>query len=124
MYSGSLDISRDVVDVRDVARAMIQILNTAPSGQVYNICSGKSYTFRELVDMLVEIADVSVDFRFDPAYERTNDIPLLIGDPTKVNEIGWKPMISIEDSLTDLFNEMVVRRRTELKLGMGKDLPL
>ena len=124
VYSGSLDISRDVVDVRDVARGMIQILNTAPSGQVYNICSGKSYTFRELVDMLVEIADVSVDFRFDPAYERTNDIPLLVGDPTKVNEIGWKPMISIEDSLTDLFNEMVVRRRTELKLGMGKDLPL
>lgn len=124
VYSGSLDISRDVVDVRDVARGMIQILNTAPSGQVYNICSGKSYTFRELVDMLVEIADVSVDFRFDPAYERTNDIPLLVGDPTKVSEIGWKPMISIEDSLTDLFNEMVVRRRTELKLGMGKDLPL
>ena len=33
-------------------------------------------------------------------------------------------MISIEDSLTDIFNEMVVRRRTELKNGMGKDLPL
>ena len=124
IYSGSLDISRDVVDVRDVARAMIQILKTSESGQVYNICSGKAYTFRELVDMLVDIAGVSVDFRFDPAFERTNDIPLLVGDPTKINELGWKPMISIEDSLTDLFNEMVVRRRTELKNGMGKDLPL
>ena len=38
--------------------------------------------------------------------------------------LGWKPMISIEDSLTDLFNEMVIRRRTELKMGLGKDLPL
>lgn len=124
IYSGSLDISRDVIDVRDVARGMIQILNTAESGQVYNICCGKSYTFRELVEMLVDIADISVDFRFDPAFERTNDIPLLIGDPTKINNLGWKPMISIEDSLTDLFNEMVVRRRTELKMGMGKDLRL
>ena len=74
--------------------------------------------------MLVDIAGVSVDFRFDPAYERINDIPLLVGDPTKINELGWKPMISIEDSLTDLFNEMVVRRRTELNNGMGADLPL
>ena len=57
IYSGSLDISRDVVDVRDVARAMIQILKTSESGQVYNICSGKSYTFRELVDMLTRSSD-------------------------------------------------------------------
>ena len=74
--------------------------------------------------MLVDIAGVSVDFRFDPIFERTNDIPLLIGDPTKIMSIGWKPMITIEDSLTDLFNEMVVRRRTELKMGYGKDLRL
>ena len=124
IYSGSLDVSRDVVDVRDVARGMIQILNTAPSGEVYNICCGKSYTFRELVEMLVDIAGMSVDFRVDPAYERSNDIPLLIGDPTKITGIGWKPMITIEDCLTDLFNEMVVRRRTELMNGMGKDLRL
>jgi GDP-4-dehydro-6-deoxy-D-mannose reductase len=124
VYSGSLDISRDVVDVRDVARGMIQILDTAPSGEVYNICCGKAYTFRELVEMLVDIAGVSVDFRFDPIFERSNDIPLLIGDPTKISNIGWKPMITIEDSLTDLFNEMVVRRRTELKMGYGKDLRL
>ncbi len=124
IYSGSLDVSRDVIDVRDVARGMIQILNQADSGEVYNLCCGKSYTFRELIEMLVDIADVSVDFRFDPGYERSNDIPLLVGDPAKVMEIGWKPMICMEDSLTDLFNEMVLRRRTELKLGMGKDLRL
>lgn len=124
IYSGSLDVSRDVVDVRDVARGMIQILNTADSGEVFNLCCGKSYTFRELVEMLVDIADVSVDFRFDPAYERSNDIPLLIGDATKVTNFGWKPMITIDDCLTDLFNEMVVRRRIELKEGMGKDLRL
>ena len=100
------------------------VLNTAEAGETFNICSGKSYTIRELVEMLIDIADVSVDFRFDSKYERVNDIPLLIGDPTKMTNLGWKPMISIEDSLTDLFNEMVIRRRTELKMGLGKDLPL
>ena len=56
VISGSLDISRDIVDVRDVARGTIQILNSAESGEIFNICSGSSYTFRELVDLLVEIA--------------------------------------------------------------------
>ncbi|MCQ2090253.1 MAG: GDP-mannose 4,6-dehydratase [Fibrobacter sp.] len=124
IYSGSLDVSRDIVDVRDVARGMIQLLNQADSGEVYNICCGKSYTIREVVEMMVDIADVNVDFRFDPGYERRNEIPLLIGDPSKVMDTGWKPMISMEDSLTDLFNEMVQRRRIELKMGMGKDLRL
>ena len=124
IYSGSLDISRDVIDVRDVARGMIQLLNQSEPGEAYNLCCGKSYTFRELTEMLVDIAGVSVDFRFDPGYERSNDIPLLIGNPEKAMSMGWKPMISIEDCLTDLFNEMVLRRRTELKLGMGQDLRL
>ncbi|MCF0222498.1 MAG: GDP-mannose 4,6-dehydratase [Fibrobacter sp.] len=124
IYSGSLDVSRDIVDVRDVARGMIQILNQADSGEVYNICGGKSYTIREVVEMMVDIADVNVDFRFDPGFERRNEIPLLIGDPSKLLGTGWKPMISMEDSLTDLFNEMVQRRRIELKMGMGKDLRL
>lgn len=124
IYSGSLDISRDVIDVRDVARGMIQLLNQSESGEVYNLCCGKSYTFRELTEMLVDIANVSVDFRFDPGYERSNEIPLLIGNPEKAMSMGWKPMISMEDSLNDLFNEMVQRRRTELKMGMGRDLRL
>lgn len=124
IYSGSLDISRDVIDVRDVARGMIQLLNQSEPGEAYNLCCGKSYTFRELTEMLVDIAGVSVDFRFDPGYERSNDIPLLVGNPEKAMSKGWKPMISIEDCLTDLFNEMVLRRRTELKLGMGQDLRL
>ena len=69
IYSGSLDISRDVIDVRDVARGMIQLLNQSEPGEAYNLCCGKSYTFRELTEMLVDISGVSVDFRFDPVFQ-------------------------------------------------------
>ncbi|MBP5247390.1 MAG: GDP-mannose 4,6-dehydratase [Fibrobacter sp.] len=119
IYSGSLDVSRDVLDVRDVARGLIQVLQAGKPGDVYNICSGKSYTFRELTEMLVDISDADVDFRFDPSKERTLDIPLLIGDPEKIMELGWKPMITIEDCLVDLYNEMIVRLKMEKDLKMG-----
>lgn len=119
IYSGSLDVSRDVLDVRDVARGLIQVLQAGKPGDVYNICSGKSYTFRELTEMLVDISGADVDFRFDPSKERTLDIPLLIGDPEKIMELGWKPMITIEDCLVDLYNEMIVRLKMEKDLKMG-----
>ncbi|MDY6283741.1 MAG: GDP-mannose 4,6-dehydratase [Hallerella sp.] len=119
IYSGSLDVSRDVLDVRDVARGLIQVLQAGNPGDVYNICSGKAYTFRELTEMLVDISGADVDFRFDPSKERTLDIPLLIGDPEKIMELGWKPMITIEDCLVDLYNEMIVRLKMEKDLKMG-----
>ena len=119
IYSGSLDVSRDVLDVRDVARGLIQVLQAGNPGDVYNICSGKSYTFRELTEMLVDISGADVEFRFDPSKERTLDIPLLIGDPEKIMELGWKPMITIEDCLVDLYNEMIVRLKMEKDLKMG-----
>ncbi len=117
IYSGSLDVSRDVLDVRDVARGLIQVLQAGNPGEVYNICSGKSYTFRELTEMLLEIAGVDVDFCFDPSKERLFDIPLLVGDPSKIMELGWKPLITVEDCLEDLYNEMIVRLKMERELG-------
>lgn len=116
IYSGSLDVSRDVLDVRDVARGLIQVLQAGNSGEVYNICSGKSYTFRELTEYLVDIAGVDVDFCFDPSKERTLDIPLLVGDPAKITALGWKPLITMEDCLKDLYNEMVVRLKMEREM--------
>ncbi|MDR1760780.1 MAG: GDP-mannose 4,6-dehydratase [Fibrobacter sp.] len=116
IYTGSLEISRDVVDVRDAARGMIQVLNTCESGEVYNICSGKSYTFRELAELLVDIAGVNVDFLLNPNLERSNDIPLLVGDPGKIMALGWKPLIGIEDCLNDLFSEMIIRSKMEREL--------
>ena len=114
IYTGNLDVARDIVDVRDVARAMIMVLNTCESGSVFNICSGKAWTFRELTDMMIGLTGMHVDLRIDPSLERQNDIPLLVGDPSKIMDLGWKPLISIEDSLTDLYNEMVQRCRLEV----------
>ena len=43
----------------------------------------------------------------------------MIGDPEKIMELGWKPMITIEDCLVDLYNEMIVRLKMEKDLKMG-----
>lgn len=112
IYTGNLDISRDYLDVRDMARAMALLLKRGESGQTYNVCSGKVRTIRDLVQFLIHLSGCPIEIRIDPSLERAVDIPLLAGSPEKLMTLtGWKPMISLEDSLRDLYGEIKARMR-------------
>jgi GDP-4-dehydro-6-deoxy-D-mannose reductase len=112
IYTGNLDVSRDYLDVRDQARAMALLMKRGEAGEAYNICSGKVRTIRDLVQFLIGLSGCPIEIRIDPALERFIDIPLLAGSPEKFMALtGWKPMISLEDSLRDLYSEIKTRRQ-------------
>ncbi len=110
IYTGNLDVSRDYLDVRDQARAMVLLMKRGVAGEVYNVCSGKVRTIRDLVQFLINLSNCPIEIRVDPGLERSIDIPLLVGSPEKLIHLtGWKPMISLEDSLRDLYMEIKLR---------------
>jgi GDP-4-dehydro-6-deoxy-D-mannose reductase len=110
IYTGNLDVSRDYLDVRDQARAMTLLAKRGVNGEIYNVCSGKARTLRDLVQFLIGLSKCPIEIRVDPSLERPLDIPLLVGSPEKLIALtGWKPMISLEDSLRDLYNELKIR---------------
>lgn len=110
LYTGNLDVSRDITDVRDLARALVLLMNTARSGSIYNACCGRIHCIRDLVELMAEQQGLDVEIRRDPDRERQIELPLLMGSPEKLmNATGWKPVISMEDSLLDLFAEMEIR---------------
>jgi GDP-4-dehydro-6-deoxy-D-mannose reductase len=112
VYAGNLDVSRDFLDVRDLARALVLALNKGAPGSLYNVCSGRIRTVRELVEMMIETCGVDVDIRRDPVRERGNEQPLLMGSVDKLmQETGWKPLIDMEDCCRDLLGEMRRRMR-------------
>jgi GDP-4-dehydro-6-deoxy-D-mannose reductase len=113
IYTGNLDVSRDYLDVRDQARAMTLLMKRGVTGETYNICSGKVRTIRDMVQFLINLSGYPIEIRVDPALERHIDIPLLAGSPEKFMALtGWKPMISLEDSLRDLYAEIQTRRNS------------
>ena len=110
IYTGNLDVSRDYLDVRDQARAIAMLAKRGGAGEVYNVCSGKARTIRDLVHYLIGVSGCPIEIRIDPSLERAIDIPLLVGSPEKIMTLtGWKPIISIEDSLKDLYSEIKIR---------------
>lgn len=100
---GNLDVKRDFLDVRDVCEAYIALLERGTRGETYNVCSGKSFVIRELLDQLCEISGVDVEVEIDPGRLRPADTPELRGDNGKIRaDTGWSPRTPIADTLRAL----------------------
>ncbi len=100
---GALDLKRDFCDVRDVARAYVALLERGRRGAVYNVCSGVSWSLRDLLDRMIRMAAVEVEIRVDPERVRPADIEELRGDPSKIiRDTKWRPRISIDETLSSL----------------------
>jgi len=122
LYAGDLEVERDYVDVRDVARAYLLLLDGGMPGEAYNVCSGTPSPARHLADELIHIAGGSIQIRLDPRRERSAEIPMLLGASDKIRqEVGWVPAISLRESLGDLWREKVGRFKTERALRKGQE---
>ncbi len=95
---------RDFVDVRDGARALLELSRRELCG-TYNLCSGRGTTIAALVETLSRLARVAVKVRQEPGLERPADPPALVGDPQRLREaIGFEPAIPLSRSLEDLLD--------------------
>ena len=102
---GNLESRRDLTDVRDTVQAYRALADRGSPGTAYNVCSGRAYRMRDLLETLVARARVEVEVRTDPERLRPNDTPLLLGDPSRIKQAtGWEPRVPIEQTLADLLD--------------------
>jgi GDP-4-dehydro-6-deoxy-D-mannose reductase len=103
MQVGNLEARRDLTDVRDTVRAYRAIAERGQPGRAYNVCSGRAVAIRDVLEMLLARARVSISIVVDPTRYRPNDQPLVVGDPTRIRtELGWSADIPLERTLDDL----------------------
>lgn len=111
---GNLNVWRDFTDVRDVVRAYTLLMEKGQPGEAYNICSGHAYSIKEMLDLLLEMSNVSIEVLTVPSRMRQADNPKLLGDNTKLRkQTGWKPQIPIKNTLEDLLNHWRSKVRNE-----------
>jgi GDP-4-dehydro-6-deoxy-D-mannose reductase len=100
---GNLDAQRDLTDVRDVVRAYVALMKAGATGGVYNVASGVGRSVRSVLDALVARSRVPVRVETDPARMRTNDVPVLVGDFSRLaHATAWHPTVSFDQMLDDL----------------------
>lgn len=100
---GNLSPRRDVTDVRDVVRAYRLVAERGEAGEVYNVCSGRALAVSELLERLVDLARCDVEVVFDPALARPVDVPVLLGDSSRLAALtGWAPEVDLGQTLADV----------------------
>jgi len=105
IHVGSLDAVRDFTDVRDIVKAYWLSVEKGKPGEVYNICCGKGYPIKEVLNMLLSFTEKKIKIERDEKRMRPSDVPLLTGNYAQFEELtGWKPEIPFETTLEDTLN--------------------
>jgi len=102
MQVGNLEARRDFSDVRDIVDGYR--LAALKGEGLYTFCSGRAVSIRSLLDRLIDLAGIAVDVATDPARLRPAETPEIVGSYAKAErELGWRPTISLERSLGDIY---------------------
>jgi nucleoside-diphosphate-sugar epimerase len=97
---GNLDVWREFMDVRAVAWSYRRLLETTQGGDTFNICAGKAYSLREVLDIMADIAGYAIEVSVNPAFVRDNEIRHLEGDPARLEaRIGSVPHHELTNTL-------------------------
>ena len=103
---GNLEAVRDITDVRDVVRAYRLLAQHGQPGQAYNVCSGRGMKVADIARGFLALARRPLELRIDPALVRAVDVPVLVGDPAKLEEAtGWVPELPFDRTLVDVLDE-------------------
>ena len=98
---GDVTAVRDFMYVDDHVNAYLTCLeNEKAVGGVFNFCTGRGVSIRELVDMIATILNVEATIIPSTIPQRPLDMRVLIGDNSKAKEVlGWEPKFTLEQGL-------------------------
>ena len=94
---------RDYVNVRDVASAIFAAFNDTRGCNVYNVCSNRSLSVKEITEIINNSINNKVQFEFSES-DRPNEVDETVGSYEKIHDsLGWTPKISFEDGIREIF---------------------
>lgn len=102
---GSLEARRDYIDTRDIADAMLAVLDSPTGYQVFNVGTGVAHSVADIVATLGRLLGRSIEILQDPARLRPVERMLLVSDISRIRQVtGWAPRVTFEETLRDLID--------------------
>lgn len=102
---GNLDVARDFSDVRTVTAAYRRLIEVAPAGETFNVCSGTAHTLSDVLRMMADIAGYKIAVKVNPAFVRANEVKQLLGTCAKLTQrIGPLPTIPLAETLRWMYS--------------------
>ena len=94
---GTGNARREFIYVDDLADACLFLLQNFDSAEIINIGSGIDFTIRELAETVAHLVGYSGQLAWD--HTRPDGMPRKLLDVTKMQTLGWRHKIDLEDGL-------------------------
>ena len=106
---GNLDVEREFNDVRMVCDAYLLLLAHGEPGETYNICSGRPYALRHVIETFARMTSHNPRIEINPAFVRGNEVHRLCGDPRKLQTlVSTRGAVLYEPSLEEMLGRMLL----------------
>lgn len=110
-----LSAIRDYSDVRDIVHAYALSATRCDAGDVYNVCSGRGISIKQIYDTLISLSTVrNIRMEADPAGPRPTDGGTIVGSNAKfVKKTQWHPK---KDFLTETLPDILAFWREQINI--------
>ena len=95
---------REFMHVDDLADACYFILQNYNQAGLVNIGWGEDVTIKELATLIVSVVGYTGSLEFDTT--KPDGTPRKLMDTTKINNLGWRPSIRLEEGIRRTINEV------------------
>ena len=109
--TGDLSPTRDFLDVRDCAAALRLLASSGSGGAAYNVATGIETSIEHLLELTREAAGIASLVR-RVTYENMNDISRHVADTRKLEALGFRPRITLRQSVADSISFYRALRRS------------
>jgi UDP-glucose 4-epimerase len=101
---GDGEIIRDYLYIDDLVNAARYLINQSENAGTYNIGSGVGYTVNQVKTLVEQITGRKIKSILGPA--RGIDVRALVLDTTRINQIGWRPIVTLADGIKRTWSTM------------------
>ena len=92
---------REFLHVDDLAQACLVLLQHYDSPDTINVGLGDDMPIKELAETVASVIGYQGEIEWDSA--KPDGMPRKLLDTTRINELGWKPQISLRDGLASTY---------------------
>jgi len=101
---GNLDVKREFNDISYVCDIYTKLLQSDIKSETVNICSNRGIKLLEVIEMMNEIAQYTIDVKVNPAFVRANEIKSLTGSTNKLTSLlGDIEQKVFKDTLEEMY---------------------
>ena len=99
---GALEATRDFLDVRDAAAALIRLATNPKAAGVVNVASGAECSIQHLLELFLKRA--ARDVAVQSVSGVPLDVPRHVGDVTLLADFGFKPHFPLKSSVDSIWS--------------------